>query len=84
MAQRIFIACRSNHDPLTVARLACQKQLGREYDPDEDFVRWAGAFDQPQSARKCQVLVDCSAIRNPVPTEITLSCYSVNTDSGNM
>jgi hypothetical protein len=84
MAQRIFITCRSNHDPLAVGKLACQTQIGRVYDHKVDFLRWAGTFDIAQNPRKCQVLVDCDSAQYASATEIQLSCYQVSSNGGEM
>ncbi|KAF4629658.1 hypothetical protein G7Y89_g8488 [Cudoniella acicularis] len=81
MAQRIFIACRSNHDLIKVANLACKEQIGREYDPMADYLRYVGVFDVTQN-RKCQVLVDCDSTVTSSPREVYLSCYNTSWDNG--
>jgi hypothetical protein len=81
MAQRIFIACRSNHDLIKVANLACKEQIGREYDPTADYLRYVGVFDVAQN-RKCQVLVDCDSTVTSSPREVHLSCYNTSWDNG--
>jgi hypothetical protein len=61
MAQRIFVTCRSNHDPIAIGHLACQVYLGRGFSYEEDYIRWAGKFDEHTSQpTKCQVLIDCA------------------------
>lgn len=82
MAQRIFIACRSNHDQITLANLACQDLIGKAYDFNEDFLRRAGDFSEPENLRKCQIPVDCNAVRDSAPGEVELSCYNASGDSG--
>jgi hypothetical protein len=59
MAQRVFISCRSHHDPIVVANLACSDLIDRAYTPKIDYMRWAGNFNNTQNRTKCQVLVDC-------------------------
>lgn len=82
MSQRIFITCRSNHDPIAVGEVACQKQMGRDYDYKVDFIRWAGTFDVADNPnpRKCQVLVDCNIAHSASAEGIPLSCYKVSSE----
>jgi hypothetical protein len=84
MAQRIFIACRSNHDPITIANLACQQLLSRNYSSDLDYVRWAGKFGDIQNSTKCQVLVDCDAAQRDPGKGISLFCYTTNSKDNQM
>lgn len=44
MAQRIFVSCRSNHDPIDIGNLACQTLLGRNYLYEDDYLRFIGDF----------------------------------------
>jgi hypothetical protein len=75
MSHRIFVMCRSNHDPIEIANLACQNLLRRKYNHESDYVRCAGKFESAQENRKCQVLVDCSVGKREVGKGIPLVCY---------
>jgi hypothetical protein len=76
MAQRIFISCRSDHDPIAIGNLACQTHLKRPYSYAEDYIRWAGAFNESNTqSTKCHVLLDCATASHDGVTEIPLVCY---------
>lgn len=76
MAQRIFVSCRTNHDEMTVANLACTVTIGRSYDPTKDVLRYTGQSNATQNPTKRQVLVDCNVTGNTIPTEVKLTCYT--------
>jgi hypothetical protein len=76
MSQRIFVSCRSNHDPIAIGNLACQNFLKRAYSYDQDYIRWAGIFDNSKTQpTKCHVLIDCAFKNHDGVTEISLVCY---------
>jgi hypothetical protein len=61
MSQRIFVSCRSNLDPVSLADLACQTQLKRALSSDEEYIRWTGLFDASKDEpNKCRILIDCA------------------------
>lgn len=74
MAQRIYILCRSNHDPITFGSLACETLLGRKHTHETDYIRWAGNSENTQNPTKCHVLVDCSVDDRDPGTKIHLLC----------
>lgn len=82
MSQRIFITCRSNHDPIAVGKLACETKLGRDFDCKVDYIRWAGTFDETHSPnpRKCQVLIDCNFAQSASAEGVPLSCYNISSE----
>ncbi|KAL6410166.1 phosphotransferase enzyme family protein [Ilyonectria robusta] len=82
MAQRVYVLCRSNHDPITVGSLACETLLGRKYTHETDYIRWAGNFENTQNPTKCHVLVDCSVDDRDPGTKIPLICCKASL-SGN-
>jgi hypothetical protein len=83
MAQRIFIKCRSNHDPINIGGLACQQQLGRPFNPDIDHIRWAGNFEPAEHPRKCQVLVDSNVnLSDGEVPQPKFACYEASTKQG--
>lgn len=81
MARRILISCRTNHDEITIAHLACVETIGRKYDPAKDFLRYVGESDPTQSPGKRQVLVDCNVNDDIIPTEVELTCYTGSENS---
>jgi hypothetical protein len=84
MAQRIFITCRSHHDPIEVGHLACQALLGRGYNATKDYIRWAGSFEDKHTLRKCQVLVDCNVSEASMASEVPLTWYNINAGGLNL
>jgi hypothetical protein len=79
MAQRIFVDCRSNHDLISVANLACENHLGRKFDPNKDFIRYLGDLTERSKPTKVRVLVDCD--KNQTVTKIDLTCYHVTSNN---
>lgn len=82
MSQRIFITCRSNHDPLAVGKLACQTKLGGDFDCKVDYIRWAVIFDETHNPnpKKCHVLVDSNFAQSASAEGVPLSCYNVSSE----
>jgi hypothetical protein len=80
MVQRIFVSCRSNHDPIDIGHLACQTLLGRSYTYEKDYIRWAGQFGNKQNPTKCHVLIDCAVTEYNPDNEIPFLCYKVTSD----
>lgn len=83
MACRIFIQFRTNlvpgdpaQKPIAVAKAACSKLLGRDFDYEKDFIHAQGEI-LAENAR-CHALVDCD-YRDSEPNlkDITLHCYRV-------
>jgi hypothetical protein len=84
MAQRIFVECRSNHDLISVANLACENLLGRKFDPEKDFIRYLGDFTEKSKPTKVRVLVDCDCDKHESVTKIDLKCYNVTSNNDQM
>ncbi|KAF2007612.1 hypothetical protein P154DRAFT_517271 [Amniculicola lignicola CBS 123094] len=80
MSQRIFVTCRSNHDPIIVGNLACEALLGRKFIYDKDYIRSAGNFENTHNPTKCQVLIDCAVADADPKTKIPLTCYKADSN----
>jgi hypothetical protein len=83
MAQRIFVTCQSNHDPVIVGSLACEALLGRKYEYGTDYIRWVGNFGNERGHTKCQVLIDCN-IAERKSSEVPLKCYKTTSGGSQM
>lgn len=84
MSKRIFVTCRSNHDPIVVGNLACEALLQRTFIDGIDYIRSAGSFENVHSPTKCQVLVDCAVADRDLISKVPLICYKATSDGDQM